>query len=899
MIVRWANPVSLAPLSLRCHSALAPLLLRGHSALAPPLLRCRSAADPLLLRCRSAAYPLPLRPSLAPLFASEMNIPRVRVYSAARLAAAAQDGTEEALAESKKPSPLTLAHDIDVREALQGNPDDGTMWPRDAAFLRKFDLLAVATSDFALTFWDTTCYKMGDESVSPRFVSRAHTREAQSLMEWCPPKNLLFTSGRSACVYGWTVTPLPVPKAAITCKLSGHRDFVQNLVFLPDLMVLTSASMDGTIKMWDVERLRLKSTRGGMFGHKKGVRALCVADHGILLSGGFDGVVLAWDTTGLTERPLFRLAGHRHPIASIVSVGDEAISLDLRGNLKWWSLAGDMDEADRCLQALALGNTAHALIATGPSFALIAAGARLSVLQKVRLTPKEKAPTTVLYNDTSVTIVAACGGVVKVWDAVTGELRSTYNDLVSEGGELSQLCLDDRQRKFLVATHSGRVGVFNFLNGAPMKLADPTTHTQTVSGLVYVDADKCVVTTSWDRSLIVMDEDDGDDLGPMRQVRRAHPTDITALGFSHALSLIATGDADGNVKLWDFQFVFPEGNCVGHTEEVTAAVFVDPYPLLVTTDVGGNVYLWAVRPALDKNRRLAAFKNTKRNPFNGTTQMVPVLMSKVVYDAAGGSVVAPGITRGQHLLLTGDEQGIVTVWDLTPTIDRLGLRSVDESSLPRAQGNYNARRKIRRDGDAADNDDAASLGTAGAGVARTSAAILLASLDAGSYTAPALKANEESSKPTISMKKSRAELAFEKELRHAFDMIDVDKSGTIEKNEMLAAVQNDAKLKVILKRSVGLRFLLKPKVWIGSFIAMDTDDSGDIDFDEFITFVKKMSKTLGVVKPSESSEGKRMDRAAFSPLRGVRGAAPLETKTQPATKQAPAGKSSRPSFALR
>ena len=277
MIVRWANPVSLAPLSLRCHSALAPLLLRGHSALAPPLLRCRSAADPLLLRCRSAAYPLPLRPSLAPLFASEMNIPRVRVYSAARLAAAAQDGTEEALAESKKPSPLTLAHDIDVREALQGNPDDGTMWPRDAAFLRKFDLLAVATSDFALTFWDTTCYKMGDESVSPRFVSRAHTREAQSLMEWCPPKNLLFTSGRSACVYGWTVTPLPVPKAAITCKLSGHRDFVQNLVFLPDLMVLTSASMDGTIKMWDVERLRLKSTRGGMFGHKKGVRALCVA----------------------------------------------------------------------------------------------------------------------------------------------------------------------------------------------------------------------------------------------------------------------------------------------------------------------------------------------------------------------------------------------------------------------------------------------------------------------------------------------------------------------------------------------------------------------------------------------------------------------------------------------
>lgn len=35
--------------------------------------------------------------------------------------------------------------------------------------------------------------------------------------------------------------------------------------------------------------------------------------------------------------------------------------------------------------------------------------------------------------------------------------------------ELTALCLDDRERKFVIADHNGFVGVYDYLNGALMK----------------------------------------------------------------------------------------------------------------------------------------------------------------------------------------------------------------------------------------------------------------------------------------------------------------------------------------------------------------------------------------------------------------------------------------------
>ena len=83
--------------------------------------------------------------------------------------------------------------------------------------------------------------------------------------------------------------------------LSGHSAGVAGLAFSPDGKYLASASADGTIKLWHVERAQDILT---LRGHTGAVQ--CVAwsfDGQKLVSGGADGTVRIWDGTPLVVPP--------------------------------------------------------------------------------------------------------------------------------------------------------------------------------------------------------------------------------------------------------------------------------------------------------------------------------------------------------------------------------------------------------------------------------------------------------------------------------------------------------------------------------------------------------------------------------------------------------------------
>ena len=97
--------------------------------------------------------------------------------------------------------------------------------------------------------------------------------------------------------------------------------------------------------------------------------------------------------------------------------------------------------------------------------------------------------------------------------------------------DIAMMVLDDRHRKFVVADFSGRIGVFNCMNGSVMKSAYPFH--DAVSGLHYVEDDKCIIATSWDRTLLILWEDDDDisdfNMPVLRSVHNAHAVDITTM----------------------------------------------------------------------------------------------------------------------------------------------------------------------------------------------------------------------------------------------------------------------------------------------------------------------------------------------------------------------------------
>ena len=94
--------------------------------------------------------------------------------------------------------------------------------------------------------------------------------------------------------------------------LKGHTAPVFSVSFSPDGTRLASASMDGTVKVWDAatgqETLTLQ-------GHAKGVRSVCFSPDGTrLASASMDGTVKVWDVA--TGQELLTLQGHAVPVIS-------------------------------------------------------------------------------------------------------------------------------------------------------------------------------------------------------------------------------------------------------------------------------------------------------------------------------------------------------------------------------------------------------------------------------------------------------------------------------------------------------------------------------------------------------------------------------------------------------
>ena len=74
--------------------------------------------------------------------------------------------------------------------------------------------------------------------------------------------------------------------------------------------------------------------------------------------------------------------------------------------------------------------------------------------------------------------------------------------------------------------------------------------------------------------------------------------------------MIATGDSDGIIHYWDYEFVRPLGICNGHAGGIRHIEFLGNYPIIVSSDTKGLICLWGTGPnAKFKSVCLARNKN--------------------------------------------------------------------------------------------------------------------------------------------------------------------------------------------------------------------------------------------------------------------------------------------------
>ncbi|WP_414587981.1 WD40 repeat domain-containing protein, partial [Scytonema sp. PCC 10023] len=130
---------------------------------------------------------------------------------------------------------------------------------------------------------------------------------------------------------------LSPPGGPLLRTLTGHSDSVNAVAVTPDGKRVISASLDSTLKVWDLADGKEVFT---LTGHSDSVRAVAVTPDGKrVISASDDNTLKVWDLADGKE--VFTLNAHSSSITAVAVTpdGKRVISASLDNTLKVWDLA--------------------------------------------------------------------------------------------------------------------------------------------------------------------------------------------------------------------------------------------------------------------------------------------------------------------------------------------------------------------------------------------------------------------------------------------------------------------------------------------------------------------------------------------------------------------------------
>lgn len=340
----------------------------------------------------------------------------------------------------------------------------------------------------------------------------------------------------------------------------GHSDGVRSVALTPDERLLVSASVDRTLRVWDIATGRLVWT---LSGHRAGVWSVAVSrDGACAVSTSLDATLAVWDLE--TGKHLRTLAGHRDPVMGVAihPDGRRVLSASMDGSVKVWALA--TGEEIRSLRGHEGGVWSVAVNRDG-RWALSASADRTlrvwdldSYQGGLSLAGHTRDVVAVTWTGFERAISGSLDGSLVVWDVERGREIATLDG--HTGGVIAVSVSPDGLRavsgsKDTTAKVWDLAGVFK---ASPRDRAAPVLPGLTASkaGLHHVAVS---VTGAWagavagDGSLHVWDLAEGRVRRSFRGYADAEPgkKEIREVRISEDGRALVTSSYDGTVALWD------------------------------------------------------------------------------------------------------------------------------------------------------------------------------------------------------------------------------------------------------------------------------------------------------------------------------------------------------------
>ncbi|RWD30268.1 winged helix-turn-helix domain-containing protein [Mesorhizobium sp.] len=327
---------------------------------------------------------------------------------------------------------------------------------------------------------------------------------------------------------------------------TDERDVEMNGAFTPDDRFLATASVNGPIRIWDVERASLVTT---IAGHESLVEHLefSPVDGNILLTASHDGTARLWDVDGALTTAL----SHEYrPTFAVFSPDNVHL------------LTGGGDSAAHLWDVV-------------------------SGRETIRFDTHEIIQNATFSPDGQQVATASLGGQVRIWDVATGSETAQFR---SHGG-LVQIQFGRDGKSLLVASINGTAQQWDAANGTELAVINTSSNLP-----------QAILSPDGNLILSAREDNAGHLLttgGAELRVLVGHQDRITAAAFSPDGQLVATGSLDHTARIWSTTDGANVGTLVGHTGALTVLAFSPDGQSLLTGSRDGTVRIWSVAGGLE------------------------------------------------------------------------------------------------------------------------------------------------------------------------------------------------------------------------------------------------------------------------------------------------------------
>jgi WD40 repeat protein len=200
-------------------------------------------------------------------------------------------------------------------------------------------MISAGVGDAVVRLWDVT------DPRRPRPASTLPKQNFGTMSVALSPDGHTLAATLSDTVILWDITRAPVQVA----RLTGHTDRVDRVAFSRDGHTLATASLDRTVRIWDVSDLRHPRHLPVLTGHTDAAVSVAFSPDGrTLATASLDGTVRLWDVSNRSApAPLGTLTGHTDRVYSVVFApdGTHVVSTSEDRTARLWLV--DVDRAAR------------------------------------------------------------------------------------------------------------------------------------------------------------------------------------------------------------------------------------------------------------------------------------------------------------------------------------------------------------------------------------------------------------------------------------------------------------------------------------------------------------------------------------------------------------------------